>query len=124
MARKFSELGDKMSPAATARAKEILDETPNRGLAAVKRSPTHPGEILVDALDHYELSVAEAARRMKIPARRLRLIVAADRNVTAADAVLLGELFDMSPEFWMRLATNYDLWHAMKARRKAKALER
>lgn len=115
MARKFSELRAKMSRASAARARviseEIVAEIP---LAKMKRPPTHPGEILADALDGRELSGAEAARRMKVPARLVYDIVGGRRTVTADTAVRLAELFDMSPEFWMNLSVRHDLWHAMR----------
>lgn len=88
-----------------------------QGRLPTHRPPTHPGELLEEALTDRELSVAEAARRTGMSAQRLYDIIKGRRNVTAQTAVLLGELFTMSPEFWMNLASDWDLWHAIEARK-------
>ncbi|MDE3154571.1 MAG: HigA family addiction module antidote protein [Acidobacteriota bacterium] len=62
---------------------------------------------------------AEAARRMAIPLNRLNEIVKGKRGVTADTALRLAKLFKMSPEFWMNLQADWDLWHAAKQMRKA-----
>jgi antitoxin HigA-1 len=65
------------------------------------------------------LTQVEAARRMGIPLNRLNEIIRGRRGVTADTALRLGRLFDMSPEFWMRLQADWDLWHAARALRQA-----
>jgi len=71
-------------------------------------------------LEDRHLSVAEAARRMRhIPAQRVYDVIKKRRNVSVETAVLLGELFDMSPQFWLHLAADYDLWEALQARKAA-----
>ena len=73
-------------------------------------------------LSDREMSVAEAARRMEhISAQRLHDIIKKRRNVSADSAVVLGLFFDMSPQFWLHLAADYDLWEVLEARKAAKA---
>lgn len=80
------------------------------------RSPTHPGEILLEEfLKPLELSQAYAADRMGISPNRLNEIIRGKRGVTADTALRLAKLFKVSPEFWMNLQTAYDLYEAKHA---------
>jgi addiction module HigA family antidote len=65
------------------------------------------------------LTQVEAARRMKIPLNRLNEIINGKRGITADTALRLARLLKMSPEFWMGLQVDWDLWHAADALRKA-----
>ena len=86
----------------------------------LKRPPTAPGEMLLEEfLRPSGLTQAEAAHRMEIPLNRLNEIVRGRRGVSADTALRLARLFKMSPEFWMGLQTDWDLWHAAHALRKA-----
>lgn len=99
---------------------------PAGGLAAMRRPPTHPGTIFAeDFLAHAApaISQAEAARRLGWSANRMNEFVTGKRGVTAENAVALAELTGASPEFWMNLQTQRDLWHALQARRKQRAIE-
>lgn len=65
------------------------------------------------------LTQMDAAARMGIPLNRLNEIVRGKRGISADTALRLGKLFRMSPEFWMALQADWDLWHAADALRKA-----
>jgi addiction module HigA family antidote len=65
------------------------------------------------------LTQVEAARQMQMPLNRLNEIVRGRRGITADTALRLARLFKMSPEFWMGLQADWDLWHAAHALRKA-----
>ncbi|HEX9813436.1 MAG TPA: HigA family addiction module antitoxin [Myxococcota bacterium] len=65
------------------------------------------------------LTQVEAARRMGIPLNRLNEIIRGRRGVTADSALRLARLFKTSPEFWMSLQSDWDLWHAAAAQRRA-----
>ena len=91
-----------------------------RSVLDLKRPPTAPGEMLLEEfLRPAELTQVEAARRMKIPLNRLNEIVNGKRGITADTALRLARLFKMSPEFWMGLQADWDLWHAAHDMRKA-----
>lgn len=57
--------------------------------------------------------------------RRLNTIIKGKRGVSPETAILLAALTGTSPEFWARLQSDYDLWHAMQRmpKPKVKALE-
>lgn len=91
-----------------------------RSVLDLKRPPTKPGEMLLEEfLRPAALTQMEAARRMAMPLNRLNEIIRGRRSITADSAIRLGRLFKMSPEFWMGLQADWDLWHADNAMRRA-----
>lgn len=93
-----------------------------RSVLDLKRSPTAPGEMLLEEfLKPAGLTQSAAAQRMGIPLNRLNEIIRGRRTITADSAIRLGKLFKMSPELWMGLQTDWDLWHAPEALKRASA---
>ncbi len=91
-----------------------------RSVLDLKRPPTPPGEMLLEEyLRPAKLTQSAAADRMGIPLNRLNEIIRGRRSITADTAIRLGRLFKMSPEFWMGLQSDWDLWHAAHAMRQA-----
>lgn len=78
-------------------------------VVALKRPPTHPGEMLIEEfLKPARLSQVEAARQMGISLNWLNEIVRGRRGVSADTALRLAELLDASPEFWLGLQIDWD----------------
>jgi len=81
------------------------------------RPPTAPGEMLLEEfLKPRGVTQVELASRMGVPIQRVNTIVNGKRGVTAETAILLAEALDTTPEFWMGLQADYDLWHALRKR--------
>jgi addiction module HigA family antidote len=76
------------------------------------RDPIHPGEHLADALAALDLSAADLARAIQVPANRVTGILHGRRGVTADTALRLGRYFGTSAAFWMNLQQLYDLRRA------------
>ncbi|WP_457638044.1 HigA family addiction module antitoxin [Oceanithermus sp.] len=77
------------------------------------RSPTHPGEILLEEfLKPYGLTQKELARRIGVSYPRVNELVRGRRDVTPDTALRLGRLFGTTPEFWLNLQQAYDLYKA------------
>lgn len=95
---------------------------PGADLARMRRSPTHPGEMFWKEFleEGAVVSQAEAARRMGMSTNRLNEIIAGKRGVTAETAILFGALTQTSPQMWLHLQANYDLWHALRENRAPK----
>lgn len=75
--------------------------------------PAHPGEILrEDVLPALGLSVAEAARQLRVSRQMLHSILAGRSAVSPEMAVRLGRFCGNGAGFWLRLQTAHDLWHA------------
>ena len=80
------------------------------------RPPTHPGEmILEEFLMPLDMTQAELARRLGVSYPRLNEIVKGRRSVTPDTALRLARVLGMSPDFWLGLQQDWDLWHAMKS---------
>ena len=83
------------------------------------RPPTHPGAILLKRfLQEMDMSQAEAARQMDIPITRVNELVRGKRGITAKSALRLGRLLGTTPQFWMNLQANWELWHALEEEKK------
>lgn len=75
-----------------------------------KLPAVHPGEILLEEfLKPMSLSQNKLAMAIRVPAPRINEIVHGKRSISADTALRLGKFFDMSPQFWMNLQTQYDL---------------
>jgi addiction module HigA family antidote len=88
-------------------------------MKTMPRTPIHPGAILADELKTIDISSAELARTLQVPANRISQIVSGKRSITADTALRLGRYFGTSPEFWMNLQKIYDLDLAVKTLGKA-----
>jgi len=78
-------------------------------------NPAHPGEVLRDYLG--EMSVAEAAARLGVTRAHLSRILNGRAGVSALMSLRLAAALGTSPEFWLKMQMQYDLWYAQKAKR-------
>jgi len=79
-------------------------------MIAKRLPPAHPGEVLLEEfLKPLELSQNRLGRSIGVPPRRINEIVLGKRRVTAETALRLARYFDMSPQFWLGLQSDYDL---------------
>ena len=79
----------------------------------ITRTPTHPGELMREILDeHLRLSIAEAARRMKISRPALEATLNGSGAVTADMALRFGRLTGGAAELYLQMQAQYDLWTA------------
>jgi addiction module HigA family antidote len=77
------------------------------------RRPTHPGEILrEDVLPAVGISVAQAARDLRVSRQYLHKILRGEVPITVDMAVKLGKLVGNGPGLWLRMQQAHDLWHA------------
>lgn len=77
-------------------------------------NPAHPGEVLRDYLG--EMTVAEAATRLGVTRAHLSRILNGRAGVSAAMSLRLSAALRTSPEFWLKMQMQYDLWHAQKTK--------
>ncbi len=74
----------------------------------------HPGEFLTEILDELEISQASFSRKIGVAPMRISHVVNGMRPVTAELALLFGQAFGQSPQYWMNLQAAYDLRVAEK----------
>ena len=73
------------------------------------RSVIHPGEHLAEQLEVLEMSAAELARQIGVPATRVTAILNGQRSITGDSALRLGHFFGNSPQFWLNLQATFEL---------------
>ncbi|MCC7001699.1 MAG: HigA family addiction module antidote protein [Gemmatimonadaceae bacterium] len=81
----------------------------------LERRPIHPGEILrEDFLPEYDLSVSALAESLGVSRQSVNELLRERRAVSPEMALRLGKLFGTSPELWLNLQRNVDLWDAAR----------
>lgn len=87
-----------------------------------KRRPTHPGEALRDdIMPSAGVSQTGLAKALGVSRLTISEIVLEKRGVTPDLALRLAKYFGTSPELWIALQRDVDLWDAMKVNRKSYA---
>jgi addiction module HigA family antidote len=77
--------------------------------------PVPPGEVLrEDFMLPLGLSARALARQIGVPSNRITAILSGHRSVSAETAILLGERFGTSAEFWLNLQMMHDLEQARR----------
>lgn len=83
------------------------------------RQPTHPGEILRhEYLEELNMTQQQLADSIGITRVRINEIILAKRSITPDTAFRLAKFFNTTPEFWIRLQTNFDMWNTLQKRKK------
>lgn len=78
-----------------------------------KRPPTHPGGILKrQYLEPTSLTISELSRKIGVSRKTLSKIVNEKGSITPDMALRLSQALGTTPELWLNLQQNYDLWHA------------
>lgn len=85
----------------------------------IKRNPTHPGEILKeDFLKPLGLSQTGLAKALKTSFRTINEILNEKRSISPDMALRLGRYFGTSPDVWIGLQADYDLyWAGVKSKK-------
>ena len=76
-------------------------------------NPCHPGEVLKeDYLVPLELSVTDAAEALGVARQSLSALINGRAGISAEMAIRLSKAFATTPELWVDLQKQYDLWFA------------
>jgi len=79
-----------------------------------KRPPVHPGRILKNHhLLPLSISLTELARILGVSRKTVSKIVNEGGAITPDMALRLSRAFNTTPDLWLGLQQEYDLWHAM-----------
>jgi addiction module HigA family antidote len=77
----------------------------------LKRLPTHPGEILKEEfLTPLELTQSQLAKDLNTSFRAINELVNEKRGITIEMALRLSKYFGTSPQLWLNLQNQYDLY--------------
>jgi addiction module HigA family antidote len=79
-------------------------------------NPPHPGIVLRDYLG--DVSVTTAAKHLGITRAALSRILNGSAGISAEMALRLADALGTSPELWIGMQAQYDLWRASKKQRR------
>jgi addiction module HigA family antidote len=86
-----------------------------------QHNPPHPGVVLKELyLAPLEISVTAAARALGVARKNLSLIVNGRLGISPEMALRISLAFNTSPESWLDMQRDYDLW---QLRERAKRLK-
>lgn len=79
-------------------------------------NPPHPGEFITEVyLEPNEITGRELAAALGVSASTLNRVLNGLSGVSPAMALRLSKALGRSPESWLAMQSNYDLWHAKRS---------
>ena len=83
-------------------------------------NPCHPGEILwEDYLKPLHISITEFAKQLGVSRKVLSDVVNEKAGISPVMSLRLSKALNKSPQFWLTMQMNYDLFRVQKKSRKA-----
>ncbi len=78
-------------------------------------NPPHPGEFITEVyLEPNAISGRELAAKLGVAASTLNRILKGSSGISPEMALRLSKALGRSPESWLALQYNHDLWHAKR----------
>ncbi len=79
-------------------------------------NPPHPGEIIRElCVEPLGVTVTEAAKALKVTRKTLSTLLNGRAGISPEMALRLYRVFGRTPEGWLRLQSQFDLWKAEKS---------
>ena len=79
-------------------------------------NPPHPGEIIRDfCIDSIGLTVTEAASALGVTRKTLSVLLNGHSGISPEMSLRLSRVFGRTPEGWLNLQLQYDLWQAKQS---------
>ena len=76
-------------------------------------NPPHPGEIIRElCVEPLDLTVTEAAEALGVARKTLSTLLNRRAGISPEMALRLSKVFGRTPEGWLRLQLQFDLWKA------------
>jgi len=76
-------------------------------------NPPHPGEIIREfCVEPSDLTVTEAAEALGVARKTLSTLLNGRAGISPEMALRLSKVFGRTPEGWLRLQLQFDLWKA------------
>jgi addiction module HigA family antidote len=80
--------------------------------------PAHPGEVLREMyLEPMGLTVTAAAKALGITRKTLSELINGRSGISTSMALRLSKAFGTTPELWLHMQQNYDLWKEKRRNR-------
>jgi len=78
-------------------------------------NPPHPGEFIREVyVRPFELSARKVAENLNVSPSTFNRLLNGESNVSPEMALRLSKALGRSPESWLAMQDQYDLWHAEK----------
>ena len=78
-------------------------------------NPPHPGEIIREfCIEPLDLTVTETAEALGVARKTLSTLLNGRAGISPEMALRLSKVFGRTPEGWLRLQLQFDLWKAEK----------
>ena len=76
-------------------------------------NPPHPGEIIREfCVEPLDLTVTEAAEALNVTRKTFSTLLNGRAGISPEMAIRLSRVFGRTPEGWLRLQLQFDLWKA------------
>ncbi|MBU6459830.1 MAG: HigA family addiction module antidote protein [Proteobacteria bacterium] len=76
-------------------------------------NPAHPGEVLREYLPA-NLTIGQVADALGVSRQAISAVLNGRANITATMALRLSMALGTTPEFWINMQSQYDLWQAQQ----------
>ena len=78
-------------------------------------NPLHPGEFIKEIyVQPFALSARQVAANLRVSPSTFNRLLNGESNVSPEMALRLSKVLGRSPESWLGMQDQYDLWHAEK----------
>ena len=78
-------------------------------------NPPHPGEFIKELyIAPFDISVRKVAESLAVSPSTLNRILNKESNISPEMALRLSKALGRSPESWLAMQDQYNLWHAKK----------
>ncbi len=85
----------------------------------LNRRPIHPGEIIrYEFLEPLEMTQQQLADAIGVTRVRINEIILGKRSITPDTAFRLAKYFNTTPDFWINLQMNVDMWDTFQNHKK------
>lgn len=79
-------------------------------------NPPHPGEFIRETyIEPFDISIRSLAENLGVAASTLARVVAERSAISPEMALRLSKALGRSPESWLAMQDNYDLWQVKKS---------
>jgi addiction module HigA family antidote len=80
---------------------------------AMQHNPPHPGEFIKETyIKPLDISLRKAAIDLDVAPSTFSRLIKGDSDLSPEMALKLSKAFGRTPESWMQMQTNYELWKA------------
>ncbi|MBI4829928.1 MAG: HigA family addiction module antidote protein [Nitrospinae bacterium] len=77
-------------------------------------NPPHPGKVIKEFCLGAELTISGLAQALGVSRKTLSAIINGRAGISPEMALRLSKAFDDSPEMWLGMQMDYDLWNLRK----------